>query len=444
MIGGVTGVFNGIASSSLGYQINSVNFCDDKNHCGTYSDSIFRVGISTAIQTLGGTIVGSIAGPLLGSMPNSLAKHLYPLAPIVLPFTASVVGDAIMGGNICIKSHSNHYNFEICDAPDDFLSHSAQTIMLGNAILIPGIALTSYYGYKLYNWCHRHRAANQNAAYHALNDGAEGQPAAPSTLRQRLAACYEGETPPDYLDPIHQVLMNNPIMLKCGDNYDEEFLAEMKQQCPSCPKCRAPFVNSDFSRPARNTFLRSQIIEFVEEKERLARDARQVNAHIIEIAPEDEKPAPPAPAPTPLIDAKEEDIPQTNSQKLQQLNIPLEAIQRTFICPLTKTIMDDPVRASDHCVYEKQALVEYIFRKQFNKQPIISPVTQEILIPIESYHLYKPENAIKGLIDRFFAYKTNPPKAPGSHSLFRNLFRPDAQPMNQQNNRLEASPQFNS
>lgn len=100
------------------------------------------------------------------------------------------------------------------------------------------------------------------------------------SLRERLAACHRKKAPAEFNDPIHLSLMNDPIMLRCGDNFDLESLLEIKKNNTKlCPCCRKDIHQIDLDEPARNTHLRGSIIAFVEEQERLARQHAVVSAN---------------------------------------------------------------------------------------------------------------------------------------------------------------------
>ena len=93
------------------------------------------------------------------------------------------------------------------------------------------------------------------------------------SLRQRLDAC-EGNLPEKFKDPIHHSLINDPIMLHCGDNFDREtILSFITNRTGSCPCCRQIIDPSNLSNPAPNTFMRCEIIEYVESKEQRASQA---------------------------------------------------------------------------------------------------------------------------------------------------------------------------
>ena len=93
------------------------------------------------------------------------------------------------------------------------------------------------------------------------------------SLRQRLDAC-EGNLPEKFKDPIHYLLINDPIMLRCGDNFDREtILSFITNRTGLCPCCRKIIESIDLSKPAPNTFMRCQIIEHVESEEKRASQA---------------------------------------------------------------------------------------------------------------------------------------------------------------------------
>jgi hypothetical protein len=225
------------------------------------------LGLALTRGLIGGAITGALSGPFLFDCEHTragidfhwsdMAKQLFPIVPMIFPFVSDIIGDAIMAHTTCYTtSHGQQY----CIDDSSFVTRSASASIAGYAILAPSVTLVGYMGYKLREWCHRHR--DEPVATAAL------PPPRTLELRQRLDSCYSGEIPEIFLDPIHKELMNNPIMLRCGHNYDEEHLAELKTNCSECSLCRAPFNEDDFAHPATNIVLKGQIIEFVEGKER--------------------------------------------------------------------------------------------------------------------------------------------------------------------------------
>lgn len=424
-----------------------------------------KSGLGAAVTqgAAGGAIVGTVAGAIFvdrqqnsGLSQNQYVQKIAPFLPVLLPVASNVIGDLInqaMGTN-CVEyyRHSNtHYEYE-CKTQDTFLSHNARASMVGNAIIWGGVTILAYVSYKLI--CRQRPQDERAEAPYQVLAGEEKQPAVNLTLRQRLEACYDGEIPNDFRDAIHLELMNYPIVLHCGDSFDQESLPQLQETCPSCPKCRASFRALDFSEPTPNTYLRNNIIEFVEGKEKLAREirmgmpegeegiavvvadeenlAREIRMDIVEgeegvsaMIADEEKLVPP------ILLVEQQDISElvsTNKQKLLTLGISLNSINRFYICSLSHQIMDKPVRASDRQVYERAALIEYIFDKQNQRQPVLSPVTQEPLT-CSGGRWFVPANDIQILIERFFREKTAALQGPVSffrRSLGRNEQRHDA------------------
>jgi hypothetical protein len=246
------------------------------------------LGLAFIRGAFGGWVTGALTGPFLLDYededdmaryylaPNQLAKKLFPIVPMILPFMADIIGDAISSHINCFTHNDHHY----CLDNSTFVTRAASVSIVGDAILTPCLTLAGYLGYKLYKWHYRHDDANEPVAAAPLP-----QPRI-LDLQQRLENCYDGAIPAIFLDPVHQTLMNNPVMLRCGHNYDEEHLAELKTHCTECSLCRAPFNEEDFINPAINIALKGQIIEFVEQQERAA---ETVVLHITTQQDDDEK-----------------------------------------------------------------------------------------------------------------------------------------------------------
>ncbi len=245
-------------------------------------------------------------------------------------------------------------------------------------------------------------------AYQRLPDGEEKG----LTYRGRLDKCYEGKIPEDYLSALTLTLMNDPIMLHCGHNFDKEDVTILQKRCAGkCPCCREPLRHSDFTLLKPNVFLRKSIIEFVESKEKLV-----PKPQIIEISQEEKVEI----AVDTFTPTQQVIMNQTNQQKLQQLNIPIYSVNKTYICPLTKTIMDDPVRASDNNVYEKSALIIHISNQLEKQSPVLSP-TGEVLEKIKGDDWFQNANDVKELIIRFFRAKSGRPISRENNSIFLNV-----------------------
>ncbi len=229
------------------------------------------------------------------------------------------------------------------------------------------------------------------SAYQRLPDG-------PSTLRRRLADCYSGEIDPDYRSVISSELMNDPVSLKkCGHNFDREDLPEMKERCQGrCPTCRESFCTTDFTAPTPNVLLRGLIIKFVEEKERLKRAGAVV---VVEVR--EEKIAEEQKVSEVLVTLP---IKKKNAQILLDLGIDSKFVDAKFICPLTKKIMDKPVRASDGQVYEESSLKVYIHLKDRKSAPVISPVTGQVLVKTGNAWYHKAHD-IDGRIAYYMKHK---------------------------------------
>lgn len=369
------------------------------------------VGLRIPKNFWGGAVTGAFVGTFGSCIRYSAGNNYRPdvcayasaAVTFVLPSVAYNVGNIIIG------------------PPDDCLLQN----LLGNSVLALG-SVVLYQGAK-YIYIYRHQRANAEVIEEVAGEGVAGEEVAREgvaregvareevavveTLRERLVACDpQGDIPPDYCDATQLVLMNDPVMLHCGDNFDLEFLPVIKNNCADCPKCRAPLRDGDFIDPRRNTYLRSKIIEFVEERER-QHYTRSLEG---QPNPQEEKIEEPRSAVVVEVEEVEEKVAAiqpllmrelTNMEKLEKLNISLNLVNKIFICPLTHEMIDEPVRAGDHGVYEKSALLRHIDECQKDSKPILSPLTDKPLQPLSNGEMFYPANDIRILIERFFAEK---------------------------------------
>jgi hypothetical protein len=248
-------------------------------------DGLLRNAMTRCL--LGGMVNGLVTIPVFVGANDDwffryeFTKRLYPVVPVLLPLLTEIIGDGILSaaGINCSK-----YDSTICVSHDNsFVSRPGFVGIVGTGV-ISGAVLVVLAGYKIGQYaCRASRddAINEGEPYLALaEDKAEGNEV--TNYRERLAACYEGEIPPEYKDAKTDLVMNMPVMLQCGDNFDLASLPQLLADCDNCPVCLQKFNLNNFISPPKNKQLRDEIISFVEEKERFAHESRAY-AQIIDI-----------------------------------------------------------------------------------------------------------------------------------------------------------------
>lgn len=424
------------------------------------------VSVPLAAGMVSGAIIGAATGPIfIGTYGENNRLGFSPFARKYSPAITvclSILNEVIAQGF--------YYIPEFCklnadgSSPDYYLdkplfdkTSMVVPTVIGSLMLTCGFFIT-YESYKLIK---RRFALNEPAnlplvaepivepaeiPYQPLNaepnenQNPEGQPAEAvqpaklKTIRDELDAFYKGKIPEKFKDPIHLGLMIDPIMLECGHNIDRESLADIKKIKCECPLCRAPIQAIDFQKPRPNVYVRGEIIKWFEKKKRLSQEIKKNNENENlngEVKLDNEAEGSVAiqinnfefvqsQSQAIATEVKEEKLNLSNQEKFNLLNISTLSLNKQFLCPLTKQIMNNPVRASDGIVYEKTAITEYIFNKQNLKLPILSPVTEEPLTSRKG-RWYRPANDIEVLIDRFFEYKAKKSDLT-SNSLFSRIY----------------------
>lgn len=73
----------------------------------------------------------------------------------------------------------------------------------------------------------------------------------------------------------------------------------------------------------------------------------------------------------------------------------LSPIPECFICPLTTTVMNDPVMTSDGCVYEREYIEHWIRTRRQQHKPVTSPSTNQELVFTQLVPLLALKKAIE-------------------------------------------------
>lgn len=73
----------------------------------------------------------------------------------------------------------------------------------------------------------------------------------------------------------------------------------------------------------------------------------------------------------------------------------LSPIPECFICPLTTTVMNDPVMTADGCVYEREYIEHWIRTRRQQHKPVTSPSTNQELVFTQLVPLIALQKAIQ-------------------------------------------------
>lgn len=100
------------------------------------------------------------------------------------------------------------------------------------------------------------------------------------TFKQRLSACYEGETPAEYedlYDPITFEIMDDPISLSSGHTYDRKtiqtwFLQQGNPENTICPLSRNTINYLEFQQIKPHINTKKRLEKFINEKETLGQE----------------------------------------------------------------------------------------------------------------------------------------------------------------------------
>lgn len=73
----------------------------------------------------------------------------------------------------------------------------------------------------------------------------------------------------------------------------------------------------------------------------------------------------------------------------------LSPIPECFLCPLTTTVMKDPVMTSDGCVYDREYIEHWIRTRRHQQKPVTSPTTNQELVFTQLVPLLALKKAIE-------------------------------------------------